>query len=326
MRFPVLTGALLLSVVAHADVVETKSGDHLSGKIKAIAGGKVLLDTDYAGTIGISIAQITNVTSDSEITADTTTEQRISGRLQGLNIVTTTAPVAIADIAVAAVDAATLDAGKGWKSRADAGVNVSSGNSDTKAYNLRAEAALAKKDSRHLLTAAFNRAENGGSKTRDDKSAGYEYNWLFSKNWYFAANTSYFADDLKDVKYRLTVGAGVGYLFYDNPTGRFSVDLGASGVFEDLNNGSEQNPALRWGLNFNQFLIPEKLEFFHKHSILALADSKRGQIFDSSTGLRMRLSDHLDAGVSVDLRHETKPAPGRDKTDTIFVLGAGYRF
>ena len=322
-----LAGAPLLAAPgASADVVETKNGDRLTGKVTGIRDGKLQLATDYAGTLAIDPALIARVTSDAPLVADTTAGTRVSGRLDGSAIAAEGAPVALADIAAAAPDAATLDAGKGWQSRADAALNITSGNTDTRAYNLRAESTLARKDSRHLLSAAFNNAENDGETTRDEVNAGYEYNWLFAPSWYLAANAGYFADDLKDVAYRITVGAGVGYLFWETPDGRLSVDAGVSGVFEDLDDETEANPAFRWGLHYDQYLVPGTLQAFHRHTILALADSDRGQILDSSTGLRLRMSENLDATATVDVRYETEPAPGRDKTDTTYTLGVGYRF
>ena len=326
MRVLLISTALLLGAYAHADTIETKGGDRLTGKVTGITGGKVNLATDYAGTIAIDLAQIVNVTTDSDLVADTASGQRVSGRLQGTSMVASSAPVAISEVAVAASDAATLDAGKGWKSRADASMNVTTGNTDTRAYGLRAESVLARKESRHLINAALNNAENNGDKTRDEINAGYEYNWLFADQWYFAANAGYFRDKLKDVGYRITAGVGLGYVVYDTPTGRLAVDAGVTGVFEELDGEKEQNPAFRWGLNFNQYIVPDTLEAFHKHSILALADSDRGQIFDSSSGLRLHVSENLDATATIDVRYETEPAPGRDKTDTTYALGVGYRF
>ena len=166
--------AALLGACAHADTIETKSGDRLTGKVISIAGGKVSLATDYAGTLSIDQAQIVNVTTEGDLVADTAAGQRISGRLQGTNIVSSSALVAISDVAAAAPGAATLDAGKGWKSRADASMNITLGNTDTRAFGLGAESVLARKTSRHIFTAALNNAENNGDKTRDEVNAGYE--------------------------------------------------------------------------------------------------------------------------------------------------------
>ena len=106
-------------------------------------------------------AQIVNVTTDGDLVADTAAGQRISGRLhgtnlQGTNIAASSALAAISDVAPAAPDAATLDAGKGWKSRADASMNITSGNTDTRAFRLRAKSVLARKTSRQLIAAALN--------------------------------------------------------------------------------------------------------------------------------------------------------------------------
>ena len=116
--------------------------------------------------------------------------------------------------------------------------------------------------------------------------------------------------------YRITAGAGLGYVAYETPTGRLAVDASVTGVFEELDGREQQNPAFGWGPNLNQYIVPDVLEAFHQHSILAVADSDRGQIFDSSTGPRMHVSEHLDATATVDVRYETEPAPGRDKADT----------
>ena len=112
--------------------------------------------------------------------------------------------------------------------------------------------------------------------------------------------------------YRITAGAGLGYVAYETPTGRLAVDARVTGVFEELDGREQQNPAFRWGPNLNQYIVPDVLEAFHNHSILAVADSDRGQIFDSSTGPRMHVSEHLDATATVDVRYETEPAPGCD--------------
>ena len=101
-------------------------------------------------------AQIVNVTTDGHLVAGTAGRQRISGRLQGTNIAASSALAAISDVAAAAPDAATLHAGKGWKSRADASMNITSGNTDTRAFRLRAKSVLARKTSRQLIAAALN--------------------------------------------------------------------------------------------------------------------------------------------------------------------------
>ena len=50
-----------------ADTVWLKNGDRLSGKIKVFDGGKLLIQTDYAGAIPIDWKQVKTLESDQEL-------------------------------------------------------------------------------------------------------------------------------------------------------------------------------------------------------------------------------------------------------------------
>ncbi len=97
-------------------------------------------------------------------------------------------------------------------------------------------------------------------------------------------------------------------------------------MIEDLAGENEENPALRWALQYDRLLWSEQLEFFHEHSILSLADGDRGEIIETSTGLRLAVNSRVHTSFRIDLDHETKPAVGRDKTDVTYALGVGIEF
>src|SRR3979490_2688891 len=50
--------------VSLADTLWLKNGDWLSGKIRILKGGKLLLQTDYAGTLTLDWNQLQSVESD----------------------------------------------------------------------------------------------------------------------------------------------------------------------------------------------------------------------------------------------------------------------
>ncbi|MEC7990437.1 MAG: DUF481 domain-containing protein, partial [Pseudomonadota bacterium] len=68
------------------------------------------------------------------------------------------------------------------------------------------------------------------------------------------------------------------------------------------------------------------LEIFHRQSILAIAAEERGQVLNSSTGIRFALSDRIDTALRTDLNYETDPPAGSKKADTTFTLGVGLKF
>ena len=95
---------------------------------------------------------------------------------------------------------------------------------------------------------------------------------------------------------------------------------------EELDGEDETNPAVRWGLEYNRFFFSKKMEAFHKQSVLFIPDSDRGEVLESSTGVRYALNSRIDATARVDVNHETEPAPGNSKTDVTYNLGVGIKF
>ena len=56
-----LVTLLLGSVAAHADVLEMKNGDRITGTVDSISGGKVLIVTEYAGAIAVSVDAVASM-------------------------------------------------------------------------------------------------------------------------------------------------------------------------------------------------------------------------------------------------------------------------
>ena len=129
---------------------------------------------------------------------------------------------------------------------------------------------------------------------------------------------------MKDVDSRITAGGGIGHQFWDNSFGTLSAELGINVVVEELDGESEENPALRWALSYKRFLLSKRLELFHDHSILVIPD--RGEVLDSSTGVRLSVNQRINTSLRVDIQHETKPPEGNHKTDVTYSLGLGIKF
>ena len=68
------------------------------------------------------------------------------------------------------------------------------------------------------------------------------------------------------------------------------------------------------------------IEAFHQQSVLIIPDSERGEVLESSTGMRYALNSRIDAMFRLDVHHETKPAPDTSKTDLTYNLGIGIKF
>lgn len=323
-------GGAFYSLTAAADVLHLASGDRLTGEIDSIGGGKVILKTDFAGTIAVKLETVKHM--ESEKTFEIRTDV---GRQTGQFAVTSDAQQFRTDGGdVADLDLTTLkSAGENnlgmadfvadWTNRFDAGISASSGNTETSSQNYLWESKLQQKRGDHSLNFTYNTQEDDDIKTKEELLAGYRYRRFFGERWYGLGNIGYQENQFKGIDERWTLGLGAGYQFWDNSTGALSTDLSANYVMETLDGVEDENPALRWGLNWNRFFMAKKGEVFYNQNVLFIFGDAENTVYTGSTGVRFHLNDMLTANFRIDVASESDPAPDREKTDVTYVIGIG---
>jgi len=328
-------GLLLFATTLCGDVLTMNNGDRITGTLDSVSGGRLIFSTEYANNIVIDLASVANLATDESYRLRLENGENFSGKLsvnavgeqqvlaadgsrQGLNLV---------DVRRLGQDNLKMpDLEDGWENRLDLSAVISKGNSDTQSFNLLGESKLKKGKVEQVMSLSISQEEADETKTRDQIDLDYGYKRFLNEKWYAAGNGEYFQDRIKDIDQRITLGAGLGHQFWDNSFGALSAEFGASAVFENLDGDSGTNPALRWALNYNRFLLDKKAEFFHKHSLLVILDSDSGEVIQSSTGFRFALSDKVDTSVRVDTTTDTEPPVGSHRSDITYNLGVGIKF
>lgn len=328
----ILLVCIVLAPAAKADTIQLTNGDRISGTLDSISAGRALIATDYAGLIPVKLDAIASIQTEAAFNIHTS-QGTVQGRLEVVDGVqqiaaeTSTTPVELAQISRAGQNKLSLTRFTGeWTSRADLSAAVSNGNTDTQNFNTLLESTFKEDSVEHKVTLLVSKEEAEEETTKDTLDLDYGYKRFVSDKWYASGNAEYFRDKLKDIDQRITLGAGMGYQVWDNSFGALSTDLGVSAVQEDLDGEDESNPAVRWGLDYKRFLFSKKLELFHSQSVLFIPDSDRGEVFESSSGLRFALNDRIDTTFRVDVNHETDPPPDASKTDVTYSLGVGIKF
>ncbi len=328
-----LVALLLFANGLRADVLYLTNGDRLSGEIDSITGGKVLLKTDFAGSIAVKVGTIAHM--ESEKTFEIRTAD--GGRMRGQFAATSDAQQfrvedgSLTDLDLGSVKSAAenklgfTDLGSDWETRFDAGITASSGNTDTTAQNYQLESVLTRSHADHRLLLTFDTQEDEGVKTKEKLLAGYRYRHFFGDRWYGLGNIGYQQDKFKGVDSRWTLGLGGGYQFWDNSHGALSTDLGVNYVIEELDGVKDENPAVRWGVEWNRFILAKKAELFYNQSVLFIFASPENTVYNGSGGIRFSLTEMLTANLRIDLAHETDPPAGRKKTDVTYVIGVGLK-
>jgi len=332
IHFIFLPLLLSLSFSTLADELLMKNGDRLTGDLVNMVGGELLLETEYAGRVSISLNEILAVNTDEDYEVLLKGE-KIEGHLffesetqfvlnQDLRL-----PILLDDVKQISKKRNALSPMlKNWRSRADLSLILSEGNSETKNYNVFIESILKRNNSEHALALLINNEQAEAVLTKEQFDLDYGYKRFISDKWFASGTAEYFEDELKDIERRITISGGAGYQFWDNSVGELSIDLSMSAVQEKIGEDGDINPALRLGLDYRRLFFLNKMELFHRQTVLSIPDSERGQVYNASTGIRYELSTFVDTAFRIDTNHETKPAPGRAKTDLTYTIGLGLKF
>ena len=317
--------ALLLGVGAAADAVHFDNGDRLTGKLVDAPAEFVAIDVPGVGVVTVPQARVARVVAADAANAPTGND--VGDATPGAT------PAAPGD-----------DAQSTWGARADLGLAIATGN--TRAADLNFVGGVERTGQRfdNLLGVTVHKAraqadpghaDAGSTTTKDQIDVDYSLRWKYGDTWYAVASFEFFQDPIKDIDQRATTGAGVGHTFWESERGALRTDAGISRVFEEIRLGplangdgsreSDNNPALRWGLQFNRWLIADRLELFHNNQLLHILDDEPSSVWDSDTGIRFHVNSRWLAALRVDLQHETTPAAGRRKTDSGYALALGVK-
>ncbi len=327
----ILLLAFLLAAPAYADVIYLKNGDQVTGTVETLDATTLRIETEWGGVLMIERDAIASIETQREINLELPDGERALARLDvdedGRQVIvdeTGERALDVAAIQQASVTQLRARPTDRWVSRVTYGLNISDGNSDTESHALRASTLLRRGALRHQATADVDLKKDDGNTTRELYRVGYQLDWFFQDDWYAFGSSEYFQDKLREVDYRVTLGLGVGYQFWDTTLGAFSIEGGISEVIEKVGNESDNNRAFRIGADYNRFFFSRRMELFHRNELLVLADRDRGELLKTSTGLRYAMNAFLDANFRIDFDHETEPAPGRKKSDVTYIIGIGF--
>ncbi len=317
---------------ALADEVYLANGDRVSGTVVKKAGDVLTVMTEFAGEIGIAWDKVVSVSTEAPVVVQLDDATLLTGTLArsgdgsvgiaGSGLVQAgQVPVA----RVALINPPAPENGVKLSGRANAGVYIAKGNTDKEAYHGDIEAVARTRQNRFTAGAIYNQAVDDGVESENNATAYLKYDHFLTEKWYSYANAVLFKDDFADLNLRSSLGLGAGYQFMESELTNLSLEGGLSYVNEDFDLAPDDSyPAARWSLNYDHFLYPNRLQFFHFHEgLLGLQDTK-DIIIITRTGLRAMLTDSFTATAEVDVDWDNTPSPGNDRVDTRYLFNLGY--
>ena len=238
--FVLLVGALRVS----ADVVDTRSGAHLLGKITKIDAGEITLETDYAGKLTIKQSEVVSFGTDQPVAVRLASGTRFDGQVSSgpngaLQIagadgtITTNVGKVAATWTAGAVDPL-LD--RHWTYEASVDITGKSGNKEQLGTAAETRATLKTVQDTLQFYTSYNRQISNHEKSADQLKIGTDYQNNFAGRYSWYARDEGGFDRVKDIDLYNLAAAGLGRDFIKDPKRTLTGRLGLSFRYENYKN------------------------------------------------------------------------------------------
>lgn len=327
---------LLTAVPVRADEVLLLNGDRLTGKIVSATGGKLVLKTEAAGEITIDMSKVKTFSTDEPITVKVGEQTQVSSKVTPgadrqvqAQILPGTAPqpVPIGDITAINPEP------PAWHGSLALSGLFTSGNSESTQIGFTA--ALSKRWETERLTFlagyTFGREKDPdtGDKTTttDYGYASAKFDHFFTKKFYGYALAKVEHDGVADLEIRFSPSVGVGYQWFEGPTFNLSTELGLAYVYEKFKHQDSTDflgPRFAYAVDWTPVPV---LKLYHTFEYIPAFDDFTGDyLINLTAGAKVRITKLFFADARFEWAYDSTPAPGREKSDTRFLIGVGLDF
>lgn len=297
--FPAVCLGALWCTTAVADTVWLSNGDRLSGTVRSLTDGKLIMDTDWGGTLSLNWGAVSTLNSKNKITLrNSQSGESYSVRLEAAEpgyLTVIAADRQEEKVAVSRIDDFMKTKVKSdrleWTGNVDAGINLKHASTQTQDTNFAFNNKISHGKWRHNFGATWNREEEDASVNTHNYSLRYAIDYTFREQFFWQGRASYKRDWVEDLAYQTLIGTGPGYQFWDNERGAFSLSL-LSGAFSygynDGTTDSHFGSSLRW--DYQRYLRGKDLTLFTHGEVGHSLDEDGIFTLDAEVGLRYALT------------------------------------
>lgn len=212
---------------------------------------------------------------------------------------------------------------QGWAGSGQLGGFLSSGKVEASGLSAGLNLAHENERWRHQLRLLVDYQRSGGITSREQFLAAYEPNYKFNDRLFAFGLAQFESDRQAGFEERYTLSGGLGYRLVAND--KLKLDLKASPALRRSDlvaGGSDTMVSGLAGLNY-RWTLSSMLSSTQDASLYIDAANS---IFTSLTALNVKLGGKLSGQMALQTRHETDPAPGSPKTDTLTRMSLVYGF
>ena len=329
--------ALLMTVVARADSdaaaqdeILLKNGSRIIGAVIGSRDGVVTIETDFAGTIDVELAQITSVNTQDPVVilmADESVQHDSKLVISEEQLVLSEPGQTYPLEELLVVNPEPWELGQGYRWTGSIGVALvrQRGNTDTDEVDYKLESKWRSVEDRYTVKANGETDEADGTKTADNWRVSGKYDYFLEDPNYVGLLVQAEKDKFQDLDIRYLVGPYFGRQFYDEPVFSLQGELGFSYVTEEFNMAEDDDyGASNWSINASSdYLGGDSSLYFDQNGIWNLKDTS-DVIVNSTFGLSYPLLWQIEAAVEVLFEYDSGAVEGVDDLDQTYRFRLGY--
>ncbi|BAU72714.1 DUF481 domain-containing protein [Metapseudomonas furukawaii] len=317
------------STATFADTVWLKNGDRLTGTIRVFDGNKLVLETDYGGTIPLDWKKVATLESDRELLikqGDVEGERAKSLHRADEGKVILANGDAPKEVELASIDQIMkpkpLVEDLTWTGNVDLALDYKRAEKDTDDYDVDFSTKARHGRWRHNASGEYNREFTNEVKTTDNWEVEYALDRFLTDQFFWQGRGEYKRDKVEELARQRTLGTGPGYQFWDDELGAFSLASLVNRSDYQFSDGSKENfysLSLKW--DYNRYLIGKTVEFFTTGEVGRPLDNTADYSLDAEMGLRYKLTDW----ASLNMKAEKDQVSGADGEidETRYTVGFG---
>ena len=330
--------AFVVLVVAplSADELLMKDGSRLLGKVVKQEDGTLDFETTYAGTLKIKWDEVSELHADEPVRImldneelyETTDITQADGAAV-VTAVTDGTAVSLEPDAIAFINPEPWRYGVGHRftGRANLALKNQRGNTVSDEIDMDGELGWRWKDDRVTVFGQLEKDKSFGTTTSQNWLLTGKYDHFQTERFYYGANTGFEHDEFADLHLRSKIGPHVGYQFFERPTLNLSTDIGVTYVDEDFIDAQDDDyMALSWLVNYDWFIVPDHIQFYHRHSGLLSMQDVGDLVINSWTGFRFPLYLGIVASIEAEINYDGGAPTDIDSKDTTYRAKLGYQW
>jgi putative salt-induced outer membrane protein YdiY len=342
MRYGVLVLVLSLAVMANSvcgDEIILKNGNRLTGTVKQLVDGKLVFESELAGTLTIDMSNVQAISSDAPIEVHlsdgTVLQETVSKSKPGqFSVAGKDASEAREfDIAaIASINPPEKPKAK-WSGSLSIGATSTHGNTKTESISVGFKLGRRTEKDRTQLSADYGRGETEDpitgvkTTTEDWLRTKAKYDYFFSKKMYGYLDGRYERDSIAALDRRIIGGGGAGYQWIESEKSKFSTEAGVAYRYEKYDNhiGSKDTISGQFGYNLEEALL-ENVKLLHDLTYYPSLEELSDYLLSSSAELRANFTKNMFVNFKIIFSYDATPALGKQGTDTKYILGVGIDF